>query len=42
MFGIDHCIISIGTVVWWLAGGEGSAVVGNRCPEWEYRFRSFS
>ena len=32
MFWMDHCIIPIGTVVWWLAGKDGSAVVGGRCP----------
>ena len=42
MFWIDHCIISIGTVVWCLAGQNDSAVVGDHCPEWECRFRLFS
>ena len=43
MFWMNHCIILIGTVVaWWLAGEDGSAVVRNRCPEWECRFRPYS
>ena len=42
MLWINNCIISIGTVVWCLAGQNGSAVVGDRCPEWECWFRLFS
>ena len=28
-------------MVWWLARQSGSAVVGDRCPEWECRVRIF-